>query len=95
MQEFEFQLPWGYVDGMGNQHQYGRMRLALARDEIEAMHQANQHGHEAYLPIFLLSRVITALGSVTAVTPDLISNLYAKDLAYLSDLYIQINGVSA
>ena len=91
MQEFTFQLPWGYVDEAGRRHQNGRMRPALARDEIESMRQAEEYGHEAYLPVFLLARVITSLGELTAVTPDLIANLYAKDLAYLSDFYMRVN----
>lgn len=94
MQEFTFQLPWGYVDEHGQRHQHGRMRLALARDEIESMQQAEAYGHEAYLPVFLLARVVTALGELPAITPDVIANLYAKDLAYLSEFYLQVNGLT-
>ena len=32
--EFEFTLPKGYVDGEGNVHRNGVMRLATAADEI-------------------------------------------------------------
>ncbi|MCP5095693.1 MAG: hypothetical protein GY943_09090 [Chloroflexi bacterium] len=93
MQEFEFWLPWGFLDEVGQVQQYGRMRLAYAQDEMESMHQADQRGHEAYLPIYLLSRVITQLGNFTAVSPNQLENLYAVDMAYLSDFYMSINGL--
>jgi hypothetical protein len=50
---------------------------------------------ESYVPVMLLGRVVTQLGTVTAVTPQLIANLFAADLAYLQDLYLQINSGSA
>lgn len=88
---FEFTLPWGYLDEAGQVHQHGRMRLALARDEIEAMHQAQQRGNVAYLPIYLLARVVLQVGTVTTINPSVIENLYAADLAYLSEFYLQLN----
>ena len=38
--EVPFTLPMGYVDGNGNVHREGRMRLATARDEIEPLGDA-------------------------------------------------------
>ena len=35
--EFDFTLPRGYVDAEGITHREGRMRLATALDEIEAL----------------------------------------------------------
>ena len=35
--EFPFTLPRGYVDAAGNVHREGAMRLATARDEIDAL----------------------------------------------------------
>ncbi len=89
--EFDFTLPWGYLDESGQVHQHGRIRLALARDEIEAMHEAQQRGNTAYLPVYLLARVVLRLGGYTQVTPALIEHLFAADLAYLSELYLQLN----
>ena len=89
--EFDFTLPWGYVDEAGQVHQHGRMRLALARDELEAMAEAQQRGNLAYLPVYLLARVVTHLGGYTKITPALIEHLFAADLAYLSELYLYLN----
>lgn len=89
--EVEFYLPRGYVDAAGQVHRYGRMRLALAMDEVEAMNDPRVRANESYLPILLLSRVVTQVGPVTAVTPDLIAHLFAADLAYLQELYLRLN----
>ncbi len=92
MHEFEFTLPYGYQDEYGDLHQVGRMRLATARDEIEVW-QTLQTSNQAYLPIILMSRVVTALGTLPAhlLGPNLFENLYAADMAYLSELYLQLN----
>jgi len=47
--------------------------------------------NEAYLPIVLLSRVITRLGRLPEVTPRIIEQLFAADLAYLEDVYLRLN----
>jgi hypothetical protein len=89
--EVEFSLPRGYIDDHGQVHTEGRMRLALAIDEVEVMNDARVQVNESYLPILLLSRVVTALGGLTAVTPAHIERLFASDLAYLQELYLQLN----
>ena len=89
--EFEFNLPRGYPDSSGKLHREGVMRLATALDEIEIVQDPRIHGNEAFLPVILLSRVITRLGELSAITPDVIAGLYASDLAYLEDLYQRIN----
>jgi hypothetical protein len=89
--EFDFTLPRGYVDESGAVHRQGRMRLALARDEIEALHDTQVLMNEAWLPVALLSRVVTRLGNLPAITPQIIENLYASDFAYLEDLYLREN----
>jgi hypothetical protein len=88
--EFEFTLPLGYVDG-SEIHRTGRMRRATALDEIESIAHPRVQENEAYLPIVLLSRVITSLGGVPRITPAVIEQLFAADLAYLEDLYLQLN----
>ena len=57
--EFEFVLPKGYVDGEGNVHRNGVMRLATAADEIFPLTDPRVQQHGGYLSIILLSRVIT------------------------------------
>jgi hypothetical protein len=89
--EFEFSLPRGYVDAAGNVHQYGRMRLATALDEIEPAQDPRVRANEAYLAVLLLARVVTRLGDLPAVTPRVIEGLFAADLAYLEDLYQRLN----
>jgi hypothetical protein len=89
--EFEFTLPRGYLDSQGSIHRQGSMRLALALDEIQALQDPRGQNNPAYLPVLLLSRVITRLGNIQAVTPQVIENLFASDLAYLEDLYLRLN----
>jgi hypothetical protein len=89
--EFAFTLPLGYVDQEGNMHREGVMRLATAFDEIAPLKDPRVHNNPAYLLVILLSRVITRLGSLDHVNPKTIEGLFAADLAYLQDVYRQIN----
>lgn len=89
--EFDFELPRGYVDDAGQVHRQGSMRLATALDEIQALDAPMVQANEAYLPVVLLSRVITHLGSLPVISPRVIEGLFASDLAYLEDLYLRFN----
>ncbi len=89
--EFEFTLPHGYVDGEGNLHKEGVMRLATAADEILPLKDPRVQSNPAYLSIILLSRVVIKLGSLSTVNPRVIEGLFVSDLAYLQDLYNRIN----
>ncbi len=89
--EFEFTLPRGYVDGEGNLHRQGTMRLATAMDEIAPLRDLRVKGNQAYLAIVLLSRVITKLGILTDVNTGVIEKLYSADFAYLQEFYRHIN----
>ncbi len=89
--EFEFTLPKGYVDGEGNLHKKGIMRLATAADEILPMKDPRVQSNPPYLTIILLSRVITKLGDVQSINPKVIENLFAGDLSYLQEFYSRIN----
>ena len=89
--DFEFELPQGYVDGDGNVHRNGAMRRATAMDEIEPLSDPRVEANEAYLVILLLARVITRLGDLPAVTPQVVEKIYAADLAYLQDVYQRLN----
>ena len=89
--EFSFVLPQAYIDQRGQFHREGRMRLATAIDEIEPGNDPRVKANELYLPILLLSRVITQLGTLPSITPQVIEGMFAVDLAYLEDLYQRLN----
>jgi len=91
--EFEFQLPRGFVDSAGARHRAGKMRLATAHDELLPLSDHRVQNNPAYLTVVLLARVITSLGNLhgDAIRPEVIESLYASDLAYLQDLYRQLN----
>lgn len=89
--EFAFELPRGYVDDTGALHRQGVMRLATARDELVPLRDPRVRDNDAYLTVILLARVITRLGGVSPVTPNIIEGLFASDLAFLQDLYRRIN----
>ncbi|MCD6475779.1 MAG: hypothetical protein J7K85_05875 [Anaerolineaceae bacterium] len=91
---FPFTLPLGVQISDGQILREGIMRLARARDEIEAMQDPRVEANEAYLSLVLLSHVITQLGSLTNITPEDIENFFAADLAYLEDFYMRINSPS-
>jgi hypothetical protein len=90
--QFEFTLPRGFIDPSGQVHRTGIMRLSTARDEIEAYRHPQVQENEAYLPVILLSRVITRLGELEDINHQVIENLFAADLASLEDLYLRLNG---
>jgi len=89
--EFEFKLPKGYVDGNGDLHQIGTMRLATAADEILPLRDPRVQQNSGYLSIIVLSRVVTKLGTLSDVNTRVIENLFTMDLAYLQDMYQRIN----
>jgi hypothetical protein len=89
--DFEFTLPCGYVDHGGTLHRDGVMRLSTARDELEATRDTQGPGRETYLSLVLLSRVITRLGSLTTLTPEMLEGLFSADFVYLQNLFVQLN----
>ncbi|MEU6328568.1 hypothetical protein ABZ851_15030 [Streptomyces sp. NPDC047049] len=93
--EFAFELPHGYVDGSGTVHRRGTMRLATARDELSPLIDQRVRENPAYLGVVLLSLVITELGTLTDIHAEVVEQLFAADLAYLQDVYREINGLGA
>jgi len=89
--EHEFTLPVGYVDEDGTLHRKGQMRLATAADEILPLEDSRAQDNPAWLVIVLLARVVTKLGSLSDVTPEVIDALSAPDLACLGDLFNRLN----
>ena len=89
--EFPFTLPTGYLDATGMLHRDGMMRRATAADEIVPLRDQRVQANPAYLIIILLSRVITSLGDVAMITPQVIEELFVDDLNYLQVFYRTIN----
>jgi hypothetical protein len=89
--EFDFELPRGYVDQDGVTHRSGTMRLATARDELLPLYDARVQENAAFTTVVLLARVITSLGTLPAVTSNVIENMFASDVAFLQDFYRRIN----
>ena len=89
--EYEFTLPCGYLDEDGVLQRDGLMRRATAADEILPLKDPRVVKNPAYLIVILLSRVVTRLGGVAQVNPKVIEGLYATDLAYLQNLYNEVN----
>lgn len=90
--EFEFTLPKGYVDEEGTLQKTGVMRLATAADEILPQKDPRVQSNPAYLTVILLSRVVTKLGDLNDVNPNVIEGLFLEDLTYLQELYQRVNG---
>lgn len=88
---FRFTLPRGYVDRSGVVHREGTMRLATAGDEIWPQNDPMVRENPAYLSVLLLTRTVTALGSLPEVDVRVIEQLFAADLAFLQDMYRRIN----
>lgn len=88
---FDFVLPRGYVDADGRVHREGTMRLATARDELVPLLDPKVRENDAFLSLVLLARVVTKLGDVPSIDDQVMGGLWATDLAFLQDLYRQIN----
>jgi hypothetical protein len=93
--EYEFTLPVGYQDEEGNLHREGVMRLATAADEILPLKDPRVQVNPAYSVVLVLSRVVTRLGTVAQINPNVIEGLFAADFAYLRDMYCRINQLEA
>lgn len=89
--EREFALPMGYLDREGTLHRDGVMRLATAADEILPLRDPRVQKNQAYLTVILLSRVITRLGTLDTVTPQVVEGMFAADVNYLQQLYNTMN----
>ena len=88
---YPFRLPRGYVDGEGTLHREGQMRLATAGDELGALRDPRVKADESYMNPLILSKVITMLGTLPEVTPEVIEGLFIADMEFLQDMYDTIN----
>lgn len=89
--EYEFTLPKGFPDAFGNIQRTGIMRLATAKDEIEAITHPKAKQAAEYVSVVLLSKVVTSLGEITNMTPEIIESLYSSDVNFLQNMYETIN----
>lgn len=88
---YPFRLPRGYVDGEGTLHREGRMRLATAGDELSALRDPRVKADESCLNVLILSKVVTMLGTLPEVTPEIVEGLFVADLEFLQDMYDTVN----
>lgn len=88
---YPFRLPKGYVDKEGTLHREGRMRLATAGDELSAMRDPRVKADETYLNLLLLSKVVTSLGTLAEITPEVLEGMFVGDLEFLQNMYDTIN----
>ncbi len=91
MTEFNFTLPHGLVGDHNTIYREGTMRLATARDEIIVQNDPKVKENHAYQMLIYLSLVITRLGDLSKIKPQLLENLSVLDLAYLREFYNRIN----
>jgi hypothetical protein len=89
--EIGFTLPCGYRDEQGEIHRRGTMRRASAIDEVAPLADGRVRANEAYLGVLLLSRVLTSLGPISPVNPQIVERLFATDYLYLQELYARLN----
>lgn len=89
--EFSFTLPQGLIDNQNRVHRHGVMRLATAKDEIIVQQEPIVQENPAYGVLVMLSQVITRLGSLNSVTPDLLGGLVLRDISYIREFYNRIN----
>ena len=85
-------LVW-YVDEEGTLHREGQMRLATAGDELSALRDPRVKADESYMNPLILSKVITMLGTLPEITPEVIEGLFVADMEFLQDMYDTINKV--
>ena len=89
--EHDFILPIGFMDSQGLVHRESTMRLITAKDEIEVANESVVRRNPAYLSVLLLARVITRLGRLPEITPDMMENLFQTDFNFLQELYNRVN----
>ncbi len=92
---YPFRLPKGYLDAEGTLHREGQMRLATAKDELSALRDARVKADPNYMTTLVLSQVVTALGTLREITPEVIEGLFVGDMEFLQEMYETINKVDA
>ena len=88
--EFDFTLPKGFLDDAGTLHRHGTMRVPTGRDELILQRDRRVRDNPAYGVLVMFSRVVTQLGSLSALTPIQLEQLWLTDLVYCIDLFNDI-----
>jgi transcription elongation factor Elf1 len=89
--EIDFTLPLGFMDEKGTIYRNGKMRPATAYDEIVIQDNEKNYANIRYRDVLMLSQVITELGDIKKVGPEVIEELFEMDFIYLQMLYKEIN----
>jgi hypothetical protein len=89
--EFDFILPGGLIDAQGGSSSSGGYASGNGKDEISVQKDRRVKDDPAYGVLVMLSRVITRLGSLSSVTPEVLEGLFTRDLAYLREFYNRLN----
>jgi len=89
--EIDFTLPLGFTDENGTIYRNGKMRPATAYDEIVIQENEKNYVNIRYRDVLMLSQVITELGEIKKVGPEIVENLFEMDFIYLQMLYKEIN----
>lgn len=88
-QIYPFTLPRG-LRIKSDVYKSGSMRLATAKDEMEAMNTPKAQAMPEYVTIALLAKVIQLEG-LEVVTVDMIESMYTADVNFLQNMYQTIN----
>ncbi len=88
---YPFRLPKGYIDREGALHREGKMRLATARDELDAMRDPQVKADGNRMASRVLAKVVISLGTLREITPEVVEGLFVADLEYLQNMYETIN----
>jgi phage FluMu protein Com len=91
VREKKFILPLGYEDENDVIYREGTMRMATALDEIEIQNDDRSGLNIRFRDCMMLSRVITSLGEIKSITPEIIENLFEVDFIYLQMFYNRFN----
>jgi hypothetical protein len=89
--EFKFTLHKGLMDADGFIHRQGRMRLPTGKDEICVQKDRRVLENPAYGVLKVLSQVITYIGGISEITPELLEELFLVDMIYLQKFFNNIN----
>ena len=66
---------------------------STAGDELSALRDPRVKADESYMNPLILSKVITMLGTLPEITPEVIEGLFVADMEFLQDMYDTINKV--
>lgn len=93
MTDYDFTLPRGYRDRDGNLHRQGVMRRQIVADEMMPLRDKRVPPTPEELFIYKLSCGMVQLGTLKAVSREMIEEMSPEDRNYLQDVYNRIHAV--